>query len=267
MSAKPGSPKELVAEIHKEIGGKQPLAYDQIERNIERAQALLRWLKEERDRRTTDKTPAGEVSASPTGSSPVETQRGKLPKRDAIVAMLEQLGMASPPARIAALAEELLGVQVSASQFASFRKADERSYRRNPRNRVYVLPALSAMDLSGMSGSVTLSSWPLERRVIGGYSQRVDAMRALLAADAAYRERKDPAARAILRIITREYPRLAPFGAEDGALARLAAAEVEALGPRDAEERGAAAARAAHLDQLSQLFGRPPLAVIAGSSS
>jgi hypothetical protein len=177
--------------------------------------------------------------------------------------VLERVGVASPPARIAALAQELLEVRVSASQFASFRKADERSYRRNPRNRTYILPALSAVDLSGMPGMVTLSSWPLERRVIGGYSQRVDSMQVILAAHAAVRNGEDPSATAVIRVISREFPLIARWAPDCEAMAAAAAEGLEDIAGRDAEERSAAAVRASRLDPPSRLFGRAPLSVVA----
>lgn len=266
MNTKLDAPKKLVADIQKEIASEQPLGDAELERNTQRAQDLLRWLNEERERRA-----AARVGGTPLGTGttaarqPLEMGVGKLPKRDAIVLALEKLGVASQPARVSALAQELFGIKVSTSQFASFRKADERSFRRNPRNRTYLLPALSAVDLSGIAGTVTLSSWPLERRLIGGYSQRVDALQALREAHAAYRKNKDTAEAAVIRIIGREFPAVAKHAPDYDAMAKVAAAELKSLEPRDADERHAAAERAARLDRLSQLFGRPPLLVVAAS--
>ena len=112
---------------------------------------------------------------------------------------------------------------------------------------------------------MTLSNWPLERRVIGGHSQRVDALRTLWQAHAAYLTDKDPAAAAVIRVIAREFPAVAKHAPDYDAMAQVAAAEVERLAARDAEERHAAAKRAGRLDPISQLFGRPPLLVVAAN--
>lgn len=254
------SRRQLAAEIQKEIGRKEHLGDEELQRNIVRTQALLRLLKDEQARRT--ETPSKRPPEA-TASVPLPIGiTGKLPKRDAIALALDKLGVASPPARVSALAEALFGVRISASQFASFRKADERSYRSNPRSRIYLVPALSAADLSGMAGTVTLSSWPLERRAIGGYSQRVDAMRVLVNAYADYRQGDKQTASAILKIVGREYPSIATYGDDFAAMAKAAATELEQYQARDDEERRAAAERTRRLDLQSQLFGRPPLALI-----
>jgi hypothetical protein len=262
MNTKTDVPKKIVAEIQKEITGKQTLGDAELERNTERAKALLQWLNEERERRAVERVAQTAAPGSRAGPPGQQADVGKLPKRDAIVLALETVGVASSPARIKALAIELFAVTVSTSQFASFRKADERSYRRNPRTRTYILPALSAVDLGGLSGTVTLSTWPLERRILAGYSQRVDGLRALGAAYMAYRESKDPAAAAVMRVIGHEFPIVSKYAPNYDAMAEVAGAEIERLGARDAEERGAAAERATHLDRLSQLFGRSPLLVV-----
>jgi hypothetical protein len=251
------SRKQLAAEIQKEIGRKEHLGDEELQRNIARTQELLRLLKDEQARRTPSKRPP-----EPTASAPPVGITGKLPKRDAIALALDKLGVASPPARVSALAEALFGVRISASQFASFRKADERSYRSNPRSRIYLVPALSAADLSGMAGTLTLSSWPFERRAIGGYSQRVDAMQVLVNAYADYQQGDKQTALAILKIVGREYPSIATYGDDFAAMAEAAATELEQYQARDGEERRVAAERTRRLDLHSQLFGRPPLAVI-----
>jgi hypothetical protein len=261
--------RKLTADIHKEIGQAEPIPDEQLDRNIERVGALLRWLNEERESRAAKQPPRSRKGEKGTdkhvGQMPLlpigETVR-PLPKRDAIVVGLEKVGVPSSPARIAGIVREFFGLIVSTSQFASFRKADERSYHRGPRNRVYIVPALSAADLSGMAGTVTLSDWPLERRIIGGYSQRADALRVIANAYKTYRETRDGASAAIIRLVARELPSIGKHAPDLDAMGKAAAADLTEIDAADAGERRAAAHRAGNFDTATQLFGRAPLTLV-----
>jgi hypothetical protein len=266
MDTKAEIVRKLAAEIHQEIEQAEPIADEQLERNIQRVQALLRWLSEERDLRAAKQSASTRPLVRPNlpRADQAIVGLGKLPKRDAIVMALEKIGTASPPTRVAAVVRTLFGLVVSTSQFASFRKGDERSYRRNPRNRVYIVPALSAADLSPLAGTVALSNWPTERRVIGGYSQRADALRALVKAYLVYGDVKDEPSTAIMRVVARELPSIAQYAPDLDAIGRAATKDLQDIEARDIEEREAAAHRAAQLDPATQLFGRAPLALVGG---
>jgi hypothetical protein len=259
--------RQLTADLHKEVGQAEPIADEQLDRNIERARALLRWLSEERELRIAKQALktrlAGETALAPKPVTEVGVKTpAPLPKRDALVLTLEKIGATSPPARVAAIVRTLFGLVISTSQFASFRKGDERSYRRAPRNRVYLVPALSAADLSAMAGMVALSSWAIERRIIGGYSQRADALRGILKAYSIYQDTKDSDSAAIIRIIARELPSIGQYAPDIDAMGKAAAADLSEFAMRDEEERRAAATRLAHLDPMTQLFGRGPLILV-----
>ena len=262
--------RQLTADLHMEIGQAEPIADEQLDRNIERARALLRWLSEERELRIAKQARktrlAGEsaLAPKPVIEPRVETP-AQLPKRDALVLALEKIGVASPPARVAAIVRALFGLVISTSQFASFRKGDERSYRRAARNRVYLVPALSAADLSAMAGMVALSSWAIERRIIGGYSQRVDALRGILKAYSIYQDTKDSDSDAIIRIIARELPSIGQHAPNIDAMGKAAAEDLSEFAMRDEEERRAAATRISHLDLMTQRFGRGPLVLVGAT--
>jgi hypothetical protein len=153
----------------------------------------------------------------------------------------------------------LFGLAISTSQFASFRKGDERSYRHKPRNRAYIVPALTAADLTGMAGTVALSSWPLERRVIGGYSQRADILRAIVKAYLVYSDTHDEASAAVMRLVARELPSIAQHALDLEAMGKAAEADLREIEALDMAEREAAAEKAARFDPATQLFGRMPL--------
>jgi hypothetical protein len=261
--------RKLTADIQKEIGQAESIPDEQLERNIERVRALLRWLNDERDSRTADQSARArnirnvvDTHVGEKRSLLINDSARPIPKRDAIVVGLEKVGVPSSPARIAGLVRELFGLIVSTSQFASFRKADERSYRRGPRNRSYIVPGLAAADLSGMARTVTLSDWSLERRIIGGYSQRADALRAIANAYTTYRDTGDGGSAAIMRIVARELPSIGKHAPDLDAMGKTAAADLEKIDAADRDERRAAALRAAQFDSATQLFGRAPLALV-----
>jgi hypothetical protein len=260
--------RKLTADLHKEIGRAEPIADELLDRNIERASALLRWLNEERELRRAKQTlqtrrvgvdtqPADKLNPEVPGETPA-----LMPKRDALVLALEKIGVASPPARVAAVVRTIYGLVISTSQFASFRKADERSYRRTSRNRVYIVPALSAADFGAMAGMVALSSWAIERRIIGGHSQRVDALRGILKAYSIYQDTKDSQSAAIIRIIGRELPSIGQHAPNIDAMGKAAAADLSELDMDDEKERCSAATRISHLDPMTQLFGKGPLVLV-----
>jgi hypothetical protein len=132
---------------------------------------------------------------------------------------------------------------------------------------VYLVPALSAADLSAMAGMVALSSWAIERRFIGGYSQRVDALRGILKAYSIYQDTKDSDSAAIIRIIARELPSIGQYAPNIDAMGKAAAVDLSEFAMRDEEERRAAATRIAHLDHMTQLFGRGPLVLVGATGA
>jgi hypothetical protein len=128
---------------------------------------------------------------------------------------------------------------------------------------VYILPALSAADLTGMTGAVTLSSWPLPRRIIGGYSQRAAALTAIMRAYLVYRDNKDETSAAIMQLVARELPSIAQHSPDLDAIGKAAEADLREIEARDTAEREAAARKAAQLDPATQLFGRAPLVLVS----
>jgi len=152
-----------------------------------------------------------------------------------------------------------------AARLTSLRRDEERSFRSAPHARAYYLCAALSADLLGPArGLLAVSTWPLERRVIGPLSPRVDFLTAAIAvADSIMRiPEPGPEAMALLRRFAVSIPGApASSGAARSALvparvSEAAHAELDVHAGRDQEQRRAAAQRAAdQLDDAAQLFG------------
>ena len=106
----------------------------------------------------------------------------------------------------------------------------------------------------------------IERRIIGGYGQRVDALRGILKAYSIYQDLKDPQSAAIIKIIGRELPSIGQYAPNIDAMGKAAAVDLSELAMRDEEERRSAATRIAHLDPMTQLFGKGPLVLVGAAT-
>jgi hypothetical protein len=71
--------------------------------------------------------------------------------------------------------------QLAASRLTSLRRDEERSYRSAPNARPYYLcPALTSDLLSPARALLCISTWPMEQRIVGPLSPRVDFLTAAI---------------------------------------------------------------------------------------
>ncbi|GAA1712279.1 hypothetical protein ACBR40_38145 [Nonomuraea sp. AD125B] len=177
---------------------------------------------------------------------------------------LRLLGATAQPRLVVAVSEAFLGGTIRSAQLTSLRRDEERSFRSAPFGRPYYLCAALTDRLSPARGLLTLSTWPLERRVVGPLSPRVDFLTCAIAV--AGREQADPRAARLLLRMARNIP-----GATDGSLGppdpdrviAAARAELAVHAPRDTRDRAELARRAARqLDDVARLFGAATLSTI-----
>jgi hypothetical protein len=120
---------------------------------------------------------------STAGSSPVAggAQGSMLPAREHVHRSLVLLGIPAAPKLIVSVHEAFFPGELSASKLSSLRRDEERSYRSAPGARPYYLcPALTHDLLSPARALITISTWPLEQRVVGPLSPRVDFLNAAI---------------------------------------------------------------------------------------
>jgi hypothetical protein len=157
--------------------------------------------------------------------------------------------------------EAFFGAAFPTARLTSLKRDEERSFRTAPFARpYYICAALTADLLASARGLMAISTWPLERRVIGSLSPRVDFLTgAIRVAEAIERlPAPVPAARRLLWRFAASVPGAAETTANmhPHEVTRAALAELAVHQAADQATRQAAARRAREqLADAEQLFG------------
>ena len=197
--------------------------------------------------------PGAQDAPAPSGSL--------LPLREQVHEALSLLQVPASPRLIATVHEAFFTSGFPTQRVTSMRRDEERSFRAAPFSRpYYICAALAAERLSPSRGLLTISTWPLEKRVIGSLSPRVDFLEAAIqVAEAIERiPALVPAARRLLLRFAASIPGAAAGADRVDPEAVKAAAEAELSVHRDEDTktRQEAARRARRqLDDAEQLFG------------
>ncbi|MBO9707440.1 MAG: hypothetical protein J7521_04420 [Caulobacter sp.] len=231
----------------------------------ERAQAKITELSAEYQR-LSDALRFSELEARDI-ATPRSRRPGK-PLRELALDALDDLGVPAAPALIADLTAALTGNRPSPSRFASLRRDEENAARRNLAARpAWVVPAISAAQLTAIPRLLTSSSWDVERRIIGSRSIRTDNLRiaiSLAGRLARLRETGATEAKSVERLLF-PFARSIPGAMETGQAidtsrtVDAAHGELALLEGPDLEERRAAAAKLSSSSAHLKLWGRPLL--------
>jgi hypothetical protein len=184
-----------------------------------------------------------------------------LPLREQVHEALSLLAVPAAPRLIATVHEAFFAGTFPSGRLTSLKRDEERSFRTAPFARpYYICAALTADLLAPSRGLLAVSTWPVERRVIGSLSPRVDFLTgAIRVAEAIERLPVPvPAARRLLWRFAASIPGAAESAAsaEPDAVARAARAELAVHQAADQAARQAAGRRARRqLDDAQQLFG------------
>lgn len=184
-----------------------------------------------------------------------------LPLREQVHDALSLLTVPAAPRLIATVHEAFFASTFPTARLTSLKRDEERSFRTAPFARPYYLcAALTADLLAPARGLLAISTWPMERRVIGSLSPRVDFLTgAIRVAEAVERlPAPVPAARRLLWRFAASIPAAAESASQmqPHQVKRAALAELEVHQAADQQTRQAAAARAREqLDDAQQLFG------------
>jgi predicted NBD/HSP70 family sugar kinase len=208
---------------------------------------------------------APSTAALATGpTSPPATARKDgplLPLREQVHQALSLLTVPAAPRLIATVHEAFFAGTFPNARLTSLKRDEERSFRTAPFARpYYICAALTADLLAPARGLLAISTWPMERRVIGSLSPRVDFLTAAIqVAEAIERlPAPVPAARRLLWRFAASIPGAADSAGqiEPRTVTQAGRAELEVHEPDDRSTRHAAAMRArAQLDDAQQLFG------------
>ena len=104
-----------------------------------------------------------------------------LPVREQVHRALTLLGVPAAPKLICAVHEAFFGGTMHTTRLTSLRRDEERSYRSARGARPYYLcPALTHDHLAPARALLTVSTWPLEDRIVGPLSLRVHFLTAAI---------------------------------------------------------------------------------------
>jgi hypothetical protein len=185
--------------------------------------------------------------------------------REQVHHALTLLTVPAAPKLIIAVHDAFFPGDLVAARLTSLRRDEERSFRVSPFGRPYYLgPALTADLLAPARGLLAISTWPMETRVVGPLSPRVDFL--ISAIRVASRVATMPSTESAARRLMWRFAVSIP-GATGGGAARsttvhpttiieTAQAELDIHAGADAADRAAAAERARdRLDDAERLFG------------
>jgi hypothetical protein len=209
---------------------------------------------------TSGQTETSEQTETSATDEPSGRAGSLLPLREQVYEALSLLQVPAAPKLIATVHEAFFGATFPTTRVTSLKRDEERSFRTAPFARpYYICAALSADYLAPSRGLLAVSTWPLELRVIGSLSPRVDFLTAAIrVAEAIERIPEPPAAarRLLQRFAASVSGAISPGGGADPAAVREAArAELTVHREADAKARRAAADRARGLQHAEQLFG------------
>ena len=204
---------------------------------------------------------SGSERKGPEGREPGGGQRGLLPVREQVHQALTLLGAPAAPKLIGSVYAAFFPGEIPGSRLTSLRRDEERSFRTAPYARPYYLcAALTADLLAPARGLLTVSTWPLERRIVGPLSPRTDFLTsACRLAERAGRGDPGPGVQRLLWRFASNIPGAVAgtVGTVDPAvLAEAARAELDVHRDTDRRGRESAAGRArTRLDDAELLFG------------
>jgi hypothetical protein len=197
-----------------------------------------------------------------TGEEATPAQAGPLlPLREQVYEALSLLQVPAAPRLIATVHAAFFATTFPTTRVTSLRRDEERSFRTAPFVRpYYICAALTADFLSPSRGLLAVSTWPMEKRVIGSLSPRVDFLEAAIrVAEAIERiPASVPTARRLLCRFAASIPgaTASPDNMDPHAVREAAVAELGVHKEADTRTRRAAAKRAREtLSDIEQLFG------------
>jgi len=173
--------------------------------------------------------------------------------RAATIAALGELSVPSSPRTIGEYVSARYGMQIDHRALPSLRRDEARSWASTKSVRpVYVVPALEGNRFLPVRAKLALSDWPLERRLLGPWSERTDHLRATVQVVKLllWLKKADPQAAERLQTLLALYA-ASSFGTainnkypDPTKIERAATAELGTLGESDRRWRSEAAERA-----------------------
>ena len=216
----------------------------------------------------TDSAPSFE--AQPAVVPMTQTPAPSRSARQVVAGALAEIGVACRARIVTEYAEARFGPRVEPRTLAALRRDERRAWNKSSARPTFIVPALDGRYFQPVRGLLTLSDWPLERRLLGPWSERADhlAATAQLARQLAWLSGRDTAVAERLAPVVADMAASIP-GAIDGAgldtarVAEAAEAERRPLADRDEPWRRDAASRARNQLPLEQQLWGTTIEVVA----
>ncbi|MFE3545586.1 hypothetical protein ACFXK0_21700 [Nocardia sp. NPDC059177] len=193
---------------------------------------------------------------------PEQVEAPAVPVREHVHRALTLLSVPSSPKLVLATHEAFFSGELLPARLTSLRRDEERSFRSAPYARPYYLCAALTTDLLAPArGLMAVSSWPLERRMVGPLSPRVGLLTSAirLAEHLSAQPATESAGRRVLWRLAVSIPGVtgAPDALDPATVIAAARRELAVHSGEDARQRRRAAHRAADqlADPAAQLFG------------
>ncbi|WP_067859079.1 hypothetical protein [Nocardia shimofusensis] len=184
-----------------------------------------------------------------------------VPVREHVHRALTLLGAPATPKLVLGVHEAFFSGELIPARLTSLRRDEERSFRSAPQARpYYICSALTTDLLAPARGLLAVSTWPLDKRMIGPLSPRVDLLNCTirLAEHMAAQPSTDRRAQRVLWKLAISIPgvRGGPDTIDHADVIDCATRELSVHQAEDAARRAEAAQRANNrLDHTAQLFG------------
>ena len=190
--------------------------------------------------------------------------------RSNVIAALGEIGVPSSPRSVADYVAARFGSSIDHRALPSLRRDERRAWLSQRSMRaVYIVPALEGSRFLPVRAKLALSDWPLERRLIGPWSERADHLNATIqiAKQMAWLERVEPSAADRLHLLLVTYAATIPGGTQGGTIVpqkveQAAGAELAEIGQLDVQWRAEAAERARGLLNEEQVIWGGSLPVV-----
>ncbi|MEU0571899.1 hypothetical protein ABZ297_41770 [Nonomuraea sp. NPDC005983] len=211
---------------------------------------------------TADPTPGTHDEPAPARSARLVTVREQVHQA------LAMLGAPAQARLVVAVSDAFFHGTLRSPQLTSLRRDEERSFKGSPYNRPYYLCAALTDRLSPARGLLAVSTWPVERRMVGPLSPRVDFLTCAtrVAEEVGRLPFPFPEAVRLLARMSRNIPGAtgADLGPPDpGRVIDAAGTELRVHAGRDTRDRAELAERAAsQLNDVARLFGAATLSTI-----
>ena len=152
---------------------------------------------------------------------PVKQERASAGNsRRTVTASLAEIGVPVQARVISEYTEARFGERIDSRTFSALRRDEHRAWGSSSPRPTYIVPALEGRYFQPIRGVLALSDWPIERRLIGPWSERADhlAATAQLARQLAWLDSRDRDVAERLAPVVARMARSIPGAIEGGAV-------------------------------------------------